>query len=58
MLDQIDPYLAELKDNFAKGITRPASFRKQQMTNLLKGMKKMRKDLEEAMVEDLGRSKY
>ena len=58
MLKDIDPYLKELNDNFKKRITIPASFRKAQLTNLQKGITEMKKDMEQAVFEDLGRTHF
>lgn len=55
MKDLIDQTLEELKQNFAQRISFPASFRKSQLNSLLKGVEKMKSDMEEGVLQDLGR---
>jgi len=56
MLKDIDPFLEELKTNFDTRITFSATWRKHELSQLMKGVKEMFKDLQEAMFLDLGRN--
>lgn len=58
MLDQVDQNLKELKENFSQRVTFSAIFRKAQLNQLLKGVEKLKKDMEEAVFQDLGRCHY
>lgn len=50
----IDPILNNLKKTFKSGKTRDIAFRKQQLKNLLKGLKEMEDEILEAVKLDLG----
>ena len=58
MTEKIAPTLAELKKNFHEGITRPASYRKLQLAQLERGVREMRDELTQGMLEDLGRNRF
>ncbi|EAR85073.1 aldehyde dehydrogenase family protein (macronuclear) [Tetrahymena thermophila SB210] len=50
----IDPILNNLKKTFRTGKTRDLAFRKQQLRNLLTGIKEMEDEISEAVQKDLG----
>ena len=58
MNSEADKHLSEMKTNFDTGFSKPASFRKDQLKALMKGLKECKNDMEEACVKDLGRCKY
>ena len=58
MLKDIDPWIEELRTNFHKGTTQSATWRREQLTAFAKGVREMKKDMEQAMFEDLGRCHF
>ena len=58
MLKDIDPWIEELRINFQKGTTQSVTWRREQLTAFAKGVREMKKDMEQAMFEDLGRCHF
>jgi len=54
----VQPIYDQLKASFLAGKTRPISYRKQQLKNLLKGMKEIEEKIHEAWDKDLGGGKF
>ena len=54
----IDKALERVRKNFDKGVTKPYSYRMSQLSKLKSGMERMKKELSQALTNDLAKDDF